>query len=521
MSSFRGNSHTILCVSENTSWQALVENAANSLGSDVQVCCAPSGEAALDSLDATQNELAAPQICLVDHTLRDMSGAELLGKIHARSPRVASALVTDAEDAPEALEAINTHIADRMIVVSTSEEGIAGHIQALLEHHLRLQVLRERLRDYPCKHLFVTGATGFLGQQFLRDVLRCSNLKITALSRGRKGTPYDQRMPFNVSGYTDRLRFVEGDVQYNDLGLEDELRAELAQTIDEVWHMAAITSFDEVLREKTFAVNLEGTRRVIEFTKTIKNLVAFNHISTAYVTGDLAYPEIIHETLNPRPETFRNPYDESKFEAEILVNDSGLPYHIFRPSIILGERVSGRCDGQTVYNIAKMVRLAKLLGEQDCESQGLPLDHHSFRVVANLDAAKNMIPVDTVNHQMLSIRTTSPKPQSVFHITHPEPTSISLLVNIIAELLQASHYEIVDSLEGEELSIPEATLERVANVFRPYMVTSDPVFETKNVTALIGELDYPNLDTDFLRESLDAFYAQYFGADYACQPLST
>ena len=475
-----------------------------------------SGQAALD-VARGQSSL----VCIVDHDLPDMPGASLLNQLQKIAPRSACAIIAESAQMDSALEAIATHEADRIIPAGTDEATVLRHIEALREHQRRLEHLTEAIRDYPARHLFVTGATGFLGQQFIRDVLRCSELKVTALSRSRKGVPFDQRLPFDCTASADRLSFVEGDVQLENLGLSEDQRHALAVSVDEVWHLAAVTSFDEILREKTFAVNLDGTKRVLEFAKTVTGLQSFNHVSTAYVSGDRGYPETVDEQLNARPDRFRNPYDESKFEAEQQVADSGLPYQIFRPSIVLGETVSGRCDGQTVYNIAKMVRLAKTLGEQDCDAKGLPHDHHSFRVVANLDAAKNMIPVDTVNHLMLNIRASRPDTGSIFHLTHPEPTSIATFVEVIAELLEADHYEIVSSLEGETLSIPEMTLERVASVFRPYMTASDPVYRSKNVEGILGAIDYPRLTTEFLRENMNQFYSQYFGADYACPAATT
>ena len=66
----------------------------------------------------------------------------------------------------------------------------------------------------------------------------------------------------------------------------------------------------------------------------------YAHVSTAYVAGTHAgrFLESDHDVA----QTFRNSYEQSKFEAERLVRDAaGLPTMILRPSIVVGDRNSG------------------------------------------------------------------------------------------------------------------------------------------------------------------------------------
>lgn len=505
----------ILCVAEaEETVQKVTAGLSDEMAECYEVLWLQSGEEAIRTARAIDPANSGIVVCVARCELEDMRGDELLPEIQRISPRAATALVATSTDIAEAIRAVKEEKADRVIDARSDEEEYGVHVKALIAHSQRLSELRNALRDYPSKHLFVTGATGFLGTRFICDVLRCTSLRITALSRSRKGVPHDARLPFTEADYPERLRFVEGDVREADLGLAQADQEMLRESIDEIWHLAALTSFDEVLRDATFAVNLKGTENVLKFSHRLKRLRWFNHISTAYVCGATGYPNTVAESLNDRPSSFRNPYEESKFEAEQLVAASGLPYTIFRPSIILGETVSGRCDGQTIYNIAKMVRLAKLLGDKDCTDRGLPFDHHSFRVVADTESHKNIIAVDDVISIMLRTRATNPEPGKIFHITHPHPVAIVDLVETIADLLDTQHYEIVDSLEGETLSVPEQALDRVARIFRPYMVASDPNFDRSNVQAAIGSVELPPITTDRLSFTLDAFYSQFFGADY-------
>ena len=506
----------VLCVTSRDYAKSALENAISACGAgDLSVLTVQSGAEALrvaGELVRAGRPLAA---CIADVELMDVNGVELLQGVQVMAPRTATALLAATDEMDTALEAVKNEAADRIIDVHAADARIwTLHAAALLEHAAYLDQLHARLRNLAGRHLFVTGSTGFLGARFLRDVLRTSDVRVTALSRGSKDIPFDQRLPFGEAHFPGRLAFVEGDVREEGLGIAEGARDALIKSVDEIWHLAALTTFDEVMREATFAVNLAGTENTLAFASGIKRLTCFHHVSTAFVCGADHYDAPIQERLGTRPALFRNPYEESKYLAELAVAEAGLPFVIYRPSIILGERVSGRCDGQTVYNIAKMVRLAKLLGEKDCMERGLPLDHHSIRVVANTSSRKNMIPVDRVISMMLGIRAGDPPSGSIFHLTHEKPVAIGDLVETIATLLDASNYEIVDSLKGETLSVPEEALERVAKIFRPYMTVSDPTFDTANVRRALGAVENAAISREDLAYSMDAFYSQYFGPGY-------
>ena len=69
-------------------------------------------------------------------------------------------------------------------------------------------------------------------------------------------------------------------------------------------------------------------------------LERYGHISTAYVAGTHA-GRFCESDLDVGQE-FRNSYEQSKFEAEQLVRaHQGLPFTILRPSIVVGDRLSG------------------------------------------------------------------------------------------------------------------------------------------------------------------------------------
>jgi nucleoside-diphosphate-sugar epimerase len=91
-------------------------------------------------------------------------------------------------------------------------------------------------------------------------------------------------------------------------------------------------------------INVDGTRRMLEFAERCHargGLRRFSYISTAFVSGEHA--GCFSEDDLDVGQLFRNTYEQSKFEAESLVDRSRghLPITVLRPSIIVGERDSG------------------------------------------------------------------------------------------------------------------------------------------------------------------------------------
>jgi nucleoside-diphosphate-sugar epimerase len=231
----------------------------------------------------------------------------------------------------------------------------------------------------------------------------------------------------------------------------------------------------------------------------LRGLERFHHVSTAFVAGNQPPGQPMPEAVLERPNSFKNPYEASKFEAERAVVASGLPFTIFRPSIVLGERVSGHCDGQTVYKVAELIRLATLVARR--APAGAP---HRYRVVVDPDTTRNLVTVDDVVCAMLSLAARG-NLAPFYNLTNPEPAPMTDVISVIAGLLNIPKYEAVRSLEGAPLSPFEAALQRVSGVFRPYMLNSDPDFMSGVSRAWIGPVG---------RTCLEYLLSSYFEQRY-------
>jgi long-chain acyl-CoA synthetase len=206
--------------------------------------------------------------------------------------------------------------------------------------------------------VFLTGATGFVGMELLTRYLERTDRCVYALVRGADDREVEARMERTLVGlfgpanpYAGRVVAVRGDVTRPGLGISGGLDW-LADRVSEIVHGAASVSFELDLQTAR-AVNLDGTRRVLEFAERCHargTLRRVSYISTAFVAGE--HDGCFSEDDLDVGQRFRNSYEQSKFEAECLIARSyrQLPITIFRPSIIVGERESGwTCSFNVLY----------------------------------------------------------------------------------------------------------------------------------------------------------------------------
>ncbi|MBV9605734.1 MAG: SDR family oxidoreductase [Solirubrobacterales bacterium] len=198
--------------------------------------------------------------------------------------------------------------------------------------------------------VLLTGATGFVGMELLVRYLERTERHVLAIVRAGSDESARERMEAvlgNLFGdqagrYGDRVTAVAGDMTAPRLGLDPGRWDWLAADSTMIVHCAASVSFGLSLDEAR-AVNVEGTRRMLELAgraQALGGLERYAQVSTAYVAGTHA-GRFCESDLDVG-QSFNNSYEQSKFESEQLVRSHpGLPFTIFRPSIVVGDRTSG------------------------------------------------------------------------------------------------------------------------------------------------------------------------------------
>lgn len=187
---------------------------------------------------------------------------------------------------------------------------------------------------------FVTGATGFIGKRLVKTLLERRGSTVYFLLRPEsEGKVADLLAYWGVS--KTRACPVFGDLTTKKLGVGAEDIKQLKGQIDHVYHLAAVydLSADE---ESQVAVNIEGTRNVVEFAKAI-DAGHLHHVSSIAAAG--LYEGVFREDMFDEAEGLDHPYFMTKHESEKIVRkEAKVPWTVYRPAMVAGDSKTGEMD---------------------------------------------------------------------------------------------------------------------------------------------------------------------------------
>ena len=274
--------------------------------------------------------------------------------------------------------------------------------------------------------LLMTGFPGFLGSALLPRLLaRRADTEAVCLVQQQHATLARSRIKelgVTHPGTTGRIRLVVGDITAPDLGLAANERTRL-DDVSEVWHLAAVYDL-AVPPEAARRVNVEGTANVLVFCREQPRLRRLQYVSTCYVSG--RYEGEFAEDSLEEGQVFRNHYEQTKYDAELLVRKAmadGLPVTVYRPGIVVGDSATGatqKYDGP--YFLAtflqRQARLAVVpaLGDAD-----------RVRVC--------LVPRDFVVDAMDELSVLDESEGRTYALVDPEPPTVREVVTAFAEHL--------------------------------------------------------------------------------------
>ncbi len=169
--------------------------------------------------------------------------------------------------------------------------------------------------------ILVTGATGLVGSHLLKQLV-ANGQKVRAL--------YRSSVP-SIEG-TEGVDWVRGDI-LDVISLEEAMVG-----VKQVYHCAAMVSFNPKKKALLHHTNVEGTANVVNacLNEGIDKLL---FVSSVAALGRIREDKPINETMNWSEETSNSEYGKSKYFAEVEVwrgIGEGLNAVIVNPVIILG-----------------------------------------------------------------------------------------------------------------------------------------------------------------------------------------
>jgi len=219
-----------------------------------------------------------------------------------------------------------------------------------------------------------------------------------------------------------RVDLVVGDITAPGLGLGETEARTLRRKLTGCYHLAAVYDL-AVSRDVALRINVEGTRNVLEFLGESPHLARLDYVSTAYVSGTAV--GVYRETDLDVGQSFKNHYEETKFLAEVAVTESGLPYTIYRPGIVVGDSGTGetaKFDGP-YFALHAMDMLP---------SPGL------FIRIGDGSAEVNLVPVDFVLEAISRLSTWDGATGKTYHLTDPRPRTALEIAELLAKSIGKS-----------------------------------------------------------------------------------
>jgi len=241
----------------------------------------------------------------------------------------------------------------------------------------------------------------------------------------------------------EKLTVFEGDISASGLGLNEDARRQIVSSTDEVWHCAASLSFQEEDRAEIFRMNLDGTRQVLDLVKAMP-AHRLHHVSTAYIAGNRS--DLALESQIDVGQQFKNPYEESKCRAELIISEAhrkgAITASVYRPSIVIGDSNSGRVTHfHGVYAFIRALWTAlERLRRRSPERTSI---HLPLRVLGRENQTLNFVPIDYVVDGMVEIARRPDSAGGTYHLSNPVPTENRFWLPTICRILHVEGIQLV------------------------------------------------------------------------------
>src|SRR6185369_1643149 len=269
--------------------------------------------------------------------------------------------------------------------------------------------------------IFLTGFPGFIASRLVERLAK-PDAQFFLLVQSQfveKAMREVERIASRTGTPIENFALIEGDITRDDLGIDAEDLKTLRDETTDIYHLAAVYDL-AVDKDLAYRVNLDGTRKVNAFAKTVANLHRYNYVSTCYVAGkrngSILETELKHDA------GFRNFYEETKYLAEMTVEDlkEELPATIFRPSVVVGDSKTGetaKYDGiyYLIHYLRKAPQLLRLIN------------------VGNRNVKLNLVPVDFVVEAIAALALDDNAVGKTIALADPDPLTTAALFDAITE----------------------------------------------------------------------------------------
>jgi nucleoside-diphosphate-sugar epimerase len=399
-------------------------------------------------------------------------------------------------------------------------------LQAEAAAALRARGRRPRLR------VLLTGATGFLGKEILCQaaedprieevvaVVRAETVRDPKTKEVLKVLPPPQRgalllQRLHITGARARkFRFLEGDIEKPDFGLEPARVAELQGQLTHVIHCAASVSFDDPY-EVSYRANVLGCRHALAFSLGVQRapqsrFVCHVAIETSYIHGRKRR-SIAQENALVFPRHFYNNFYEltkamASMETDRAMVEEGLRVAQLLPSIVIGHSCTGDNRGDTKVVNAPINAFGRAREAEEKAGRDLVARARAAAISllasgfpGDATAELNLVPVDRVAAGIIAALTAPEAIGNRIHLATDNRIRSEEMIRITREELGV-RVRLTDPTLHRTLTLPIAravltrlneprlagAMEKLSTIFGGYSEWGQPVHDVGNDVRILG-----------------------------------
>ncbi len=392
--------------------------------------------------------------------------------------------------------------------------------------------------------IVMTGSTGLLGRNLLfefikKNIDQLDQLEVLIMGGSKFGKNLKERMNNIVlndgrdylslddvllsdlkSWLNSHVYYIESNLCDDRLGISNKQFDVLKnRKIDYFFHIASMTSFQDtaVIRENLHQTNVLGTIKILDLAASLK-IEEFIYIGSAYSCGNMS-GDILPDYIDVN-QKFRNPYEKSKLNAELLVRqfakETKSRCRFIRPSTICGRLIepplgkTNKFDVFYAYSAFYLkMKMRVLRGREGAYKQPVNLD---MRLFSNENGGLNIIPVDFAAKVLYEICTQN-DPGESYHLTNNEITLNSMFVNTIFDFLNIKGVRFVYEMPDKMNTREALYYKTVGKYLAPYGAADPMIFNTDNLKNILSDanLSFPKINSSKFKILLDYAKKYDFG----------
>ncbi|WP_340611026.1 amino acid adenylation domain-containing protein [Xenorhabdus bharatensis] len=366
--------------------------------------------------------------------------------------------------------------------------------------------------------VLLTGASGFLGAFFLRDLLLHTGVnRVTCLVRAHSDEAALLRVKENLHQYglwqeefLPRLQVIASDLTKPQLDLNQQNYEQLSSECDAIFHLAAHVNYIQPY-SMHYDGNVLGTLNILRLAIN-KKAKPLHYVSTVSIFGPAGIFSSVHslcedDDISPYLTGLKydSGYSQSKWVAERMIwqaRDRGIPLSVYRPGFIMGDTQTGANNPKDF--VSRLIKGCIKIG--------------AYPLLANL--REEFVPVDYVSQSLLNISINNKMLGKAYHLVSPDRKQSMDLDPFFALLkqhgyqLEGVHYsEWLKKLEADDeltdnplMPLLPMLSEKVYDEFSRLELYKDmPPYDAKNTEAALKEtpIRYTPMDSHLLELYLD------------------